>query len=444
MRKLRIGSGAGYSHDRLQPALDIMNHGKLDYIIFECLAERTIALAQKERQYDSSKGYNPLLEYRMREVLPIVKQTGTKVVTNMGAANPFAAAKRTKELADELGLQDLRIFYVTGDDLSDQTNEWLQYPTVETGEKLEDYTPFLSANAYLGCEGIVQALQNDADIIITGRVADPALVLGPLMYEFGWSLTDYDVLGKGTLAGHLIECAAHVTGGYFADPGYKDVPDLWKIGFPIAEVYENGDVTIEKLPQSGGLISEATVKEQILYEVHDPKEYFTPDVTADFSSVIVEQIEPNKVRISGATGKAPNGLLKTSIGYKDSYIFEGEISYGGVGAINRAQLAGEIISKRIHACNLPHDELKIDLIGLNSLYGKPKNTYPEPSEIRLRIAARLPSTQAGDTINLEVESLYTNGPAGGGGYRSSIREVIGIVSILIPGENIQSNAQEVI
>ena len=284
MRSVRIGSGAGYGGDRLEPALDLIRRGNLDYLIFECLAERTIALAQLEKRHDPSRGYNSLFEYRMTAVLDALRRHPVKIITNMGAANPEAAARKTLELARAAGLLGLKVACVTGDDvlsrLSPELTIW------ESGQPLSTLgNDIISANAYLGCDGILEALNAGADIVITGRVADPALVLGPLRHAFGWAADDYDRLGKGILAGHLLECAGQVTGGYFADPGVKDVPELWNLGFPIAEVGEDGSLVITKLPGTGGLVSEATCQEQILYEIQDPTSYFTPDCTADFSGV---------------------------------------------------------------------------------------------------------------------------------------------------------------
>lgn len=435
MRKIRIGSGAGYAEDRLEPAIDLMKHGNIDYIIFECLAERTIALAQQRKLKDPSKGYNQLLEYRMEKILPLCVEKGIKVITNMGAANPVAAAKVIKEMALKLGLSSLKIAAVTGDDVYDQIEKYADRIIVETGQPLQEInTSIISANAYIGVKGVIMALEQGADIIVTGRLADPSLVVGPLVYEFGWS--EDELLGKGTLAGHLLECGAQVTGGYFADPGYKEVPNLSNVGFPIAEIDEYGSITITKLEDAGGIVSPATVKEQILYEIHDPENYFTPDVVADFSNVEVIEVEANKVLVTGATGKKKTGLYKTSVGYKDGYIVEAEISYGGSGAINRAQLAGDIVAKRLDMLNIPHEEIRFDYIGVNSLYYQSLENQAPLSEVRLRVAARTKLREEATKIGNEVEALYTNGPAGGGGIRVNIKEIVSIASILIPEQDV--------
>lgn len=436
MKTLRIGSGAGYGGDRIEPAIDLIERGNLDYIIFECLAERTISLAQKAKQKDPNKGYNDLFEYRFDKILDALKDSKVKVITNMGAANPRSGAKRCQEMAIEKGLKDLKIAYVEGDDIGEHLNDYMDYQVLETGKPLSSIEgEILSANGYIGCCGIVEALKNGADIVITGRVSDPSLALGPLVYEFGWSMDDYDKLGKGTWVGHLLECAGQVTGGYFADPGYKDVPELWNLGFPIIEVDENGDGVVTKLTDTGGMVTTQTVKEQTLYEIQDPHNYFTPDVIADFSQVKVEQLGKDRVKIYGASGKKPNGYYKTSVGYHDCFIGEGQISYGGHNALNKAKLAKEILEKRFELVGLEYEEIRFDYIGFNSLYmdsiSQKMGNYV-PNEIRLRVAARVKDLKNAEMVGNEVEALYTNGPYGGGGAVKNIKDIISIASIFVP------------
>lgn len=436
MKTIRIGSGAGYGGDRIEPALDLIKRGNLDYIIFECLAERTISLAQKAKKVNPKAGYNDLFEYRFDGILDALKEHRVKVITNMGAANPQAAAIKCQEMARRKGLVNLKIAYVEGDDISQQLDEFLDYPTLETKGTLRDIKgEILSANGYIGIKGIVEALNNSADIVITGRVADPSLSLGPLVYEFDWQLDDYDKLGKGTWVGHLLECAGQVTGGYFADPGYKDVPELWNLGFPIIEVYENGDGIVTKLDNTGGLVTTETVKEQTLYEIQDSHNYFTPDVIADFSQIEIEQIGVDRVEIRGASGRKPNGYYKTSVGYHDCYIGDGQISYGGLNSLAKARLAKEILEHRFAMINFKPEEIRYDYISFNSLYrddiSQEMNTYL-PTEVRLRVAARVKSKKEAEIVGNEVEALYTNGPSGGGGAGKSVRDIISIASIFIP------------
>lgn len=443
MKSIRIGCGAGYAGDRIEPAVELIEYGNLNYIAFECLAERTIAIAQQEKLKDPNKGYDLLLEARMRKILPLSYKKGVKVITNMGAANPSAAARLVKNLAAEIGLKGLKIVAVLGDNIYDKIQNYLELKVLETGTSLKDLKgDIVSANVYLGIEGIVKALEGEADVVITGRVADPALFLAPMVYEYGWDIEDYDLLGQGTLIGHLLECAAQVTGGYFAEPGYKDVPDLWKVGFPIAEVFENGDAVITKVEGSGGCVTPATCKEQLLYEIHDPARYITPDVVADFTDVVFEEIGVNRVKVTGGKGTNKPETLKASIGYRDCYIGEGEISYGGSGALNRAKLAGEIVKKRLELMQVPVEELRVDLIGVNSLYGDVigeavSDDGFQPIEVRLRVAGRTSRREDAVKIANEVETLYTNGPASGGGAAKSVKEIISIASVFIPREDVK-------
>ena len=280
----------------------------------------------------------------------------------------------------------------------------------------------------------MQALAAGADVVITGRVGDPALFMAPLIHEFGWAMDDWDRLGKGAVVGHLLECAGQITGGYFADPGVKDVAGLARLGFPIGEVSEDGDLVITKVEGSGGAVTEATCKEQLLYEVHDPSKYLQPDVIGDFSKVTVTQVGPDRVRIEGGGGRAKTGHLKTSIGYIDSYIGEGQISYAGPGALERGRLALDIVRERLELTGVQMTEARFDLIGADSLHGAALSGSGNPYEVRVRVAGRADSLAEAVRIGNEVETLYTNGPAGGGGAFKSAREVVAVVSVLLPAD----------
>lgn len=335
MKHVRIGVGAGYSGDRIEPAVELAEKGAIDYLVFECLAERTIALAQQSKMKDPALGYDPLLAERMHAVLRVCSAKGIKIITNMGAANPLAPAAKVKEIAQGLGLSHLKVAAVCGDDVLAILRQG-EYRD-DCGAPVNDLSDrLLSANAYLGVQPLVDALAQGADVIVTGRVADPALVLAPLIHEFGWAMDDWHRRGQGTLAGHLLECAGQITGGYFADPGYKDVAKLARLGFPIGEISEDGSIVITKVAGSGGSVTTASCKEQLLYEIHDPAAYLTPDVVADFSAVTMTDIGVDRVAVGGATGRPKSGLLKVSIGYIDSYIGEGQMSYAGPGAVARA------------------------------------------------------------------------------------------------------------
>lgn len=430
--KVRIGCGAGFSGDRLEPAVVLAEKGALDYLVLECLAERTIALAQKRKAADPMQGYDPLLERRIELLLPVLKQNKVRLITNMGAANPVAAADEIIRIAKKLGLS-VRIAAVTGDDVLEHfTGDEI---AMETGKPISCSGKLLSANVYLGADALLPALQSDADIIITGRVADPSLFVAPLVHEFGWSLDNPDIIGKATVTGHLLECAGQITGGYFADPVKKPVDNMNTLGHPFADVYADGRSIISKVEGTGGSITRATAKEQLLYEVIDPHAYFTPDVIADFTNVSLRQTASDLVEMNGGGGYTKPQSLKVSIGYKAGFRGEGEITYAGAHALERAKLAGEIIKQRL---NDSFSELRFDYIGHTSVHPSSLSSDNKPYEVRLRVAGNALHERGAAIIGEEVEALYTNGPAGGGGVRKYTNEVIGIVSTLIDRNKIQA------
>ncbi|MCB0629545.1 MAG: acyclic terpene utilization AtuA family protein [Saprospiraceae bacterium] len=440
---LRIGSGAGYSGDRIEPAVELAEKGNIQYLVFECLAERTIALAQQRKQKDPDSGFDPLLAARMRACLPVCQRNGVKIITNMGAAHPVAAMQETAKIARELGLSGLKIAAVTGDDVLTLI-QGRDLTLLESGEPLASIQDrIISANAYLGAAPIVEALQGGANVVITGRVADPALFIAPLIYEFGWSMEDYDLLGRATAMGHLLECAGHLTGGYYADPGVKEVSGLGRLGFPLAEVTDDGSFFLTKVPEAGGMITTGTCKEQLLYEIHDPAQYLTPDVIADFTHITFSGIGPDQIRVTGGAGRTKSGKLKVSVGYRDGFIGEGQISYGGTGAVARGQLALDIIRQRLADIDLTPGEVRYDLIGMNSLYGNTLDAG-NPAEVRVRVASRTATMAEAVQLGNEVEALYTNGPAGGGGVTKSATEVIAIQSVFLEETQVYSEVHYVV
>jgi hypothetical protein len=429
---LRIGAGAGFSGDRLEPAAVLAERGRIQYLVLECLGERTVALAQLRRRNDPARGYDPLLERRIELLLPLLRRHGVRLITNMGAANPIAAADAIIGIA-RAQKAPIRVAVVTGDDVLAKIEP--SELTLETQAPIAKYGELVSANAYLGAAALLPALQSGADIIITGRVADPSLFVAPIAHEYGWQLDDFDRLARGTSIGHLLECAGQLSGGYFAEPGRKDVPDMAHLGFPYADVDADGDASLSKVEGTGGRINLATAKEQLLYEVTDPFGYVTPDVVADFSTVTMRETGADRVEVRGATGKKRPAKLKVSVGYLAGYVGEGEISYGGANALGRARLAGDIVRQRL---GKEFPDMRIDLIGSTSLHGKSFDPAEQPYEIRLRVAARAPTPERASLVGEEVEALYTNGPGGGGGARKYVQEQIGIVSTLIERERVST------
>lgn len=437
MKTLRIGAGAGYSGDRIPPAIELAEKGQLDYLVFECLAERTIALAQLQRSQDARLGFDALLAARMRAVLPACMAQGVKIVSNMGAANPLAAGHEVIRVARELRLEKLKVAVVVGDDVLVKIHGQ-DLPLMDSDGSLASLgDAIISANAYIGAQGIVDALAQGADVVITGRVADPALFLAPLIHEFGWAMDDWDRLGKGTVVGHLLECAGQVTGGYFAEPGFRDVPDLARLGFPLAEVASDGRAVITKVEGSGGCVTFQTCVSQLLYEIENPAAYLQPDVVADFSNVTLTQIGPDRVRVDGATGRQRPDQLKVTVGHRDGFMGEGQISYAGLGAQARGQLALDVLQIRL--ADVKALDSRFELMGVNAIHGQALADGYEPYEVRARAAVRVASRQDAERIGHEVEALYLNGPASGGGVTQSVREVIAAASVLIPREWVQTS-----
>ena len=437
MKAFRIGSGAGYSGDRIDPAQALAERGDLDVLVFECLAERTIALAQLHRSREPGHGYDPLLEARMRAVLPACVRQGVTILSNMGAAHPEAAGAAVLAVARELGLPRLRVAVLTGDDVLPwvRSNDAALLDSPQRASDLGDR--LISANAYLGADALLPALASGADVIITGRVADPALFLAPLMHRFGWRADDWPRLGQGVLVGHLLECAAQVSGGYIADPGHFDVPGLHDLGFPLAEVQPDGTAVITKLAGTGGRVDRLTCTAQLLYEIEDPTRYLQPDVVADFSQVRFRELGPDRVQAAGASGTARPEALKATLGYRDGWIGEGQISYAGPGASERGRLALQVLEHRLHRLGLDTLEHRAELIGGDAMHGPHLGGDRTPYEVRVRLAVRCPSRDQAEQIGQEVEALYLNGPAGGGGVTQSVREVIAAASALVPRDAVQ-------
>jgi hypothetical protein len=431
----RIGTGAGFSSDRLEPAVDLIERGALDAIVLECLGERTVAFAHRDRMADPKRGYNAHLERRMRALLPACRKLGTVMITNMGAANPRAAAERTLALARELGLRGLKVACIEGDDVSALVPPDQSFMD-EPGRLVDIDMPVVGMNAYLGADAIIPALDVDADVIIGGRLADPSMFLAPLAHRFGWDAMDTGRMAAGTLVGHLMECGMQVTGGYFADPGVKDVPNLAQCGFPIAEVSADGSAVITKLANTGGCVTPATVKEQLLYEVHDPARYLTPDVTADFSRVQVAAGGLDRVKVSNACGTARPASLKVTVGFDGGFQGEAGVSYAGPAAQERGQLAADIVKQRMARLNGKVD-LRVDLIGVSSLFATAGLRSADTQDVRLYATLRSRDKEDAELMLWEVESLLCCGPAGGGGYRGSITPCVVTKSVLIPRERIK-------
>jgi hypothetical protein len=436
---LLVGNAAGFSGDRTDAARPVVDtliaRGGPAVLIFETLAERTLALAQLARQADPQAGYEPLLVDMLAPVLVDCLAHRIRIVGNFGAANPQAAARRLLRLAGELQLRRPRVAVVSGDDLAGPGHEALLREALGPAAA---GLQIASANAYLGAQAIAAALREGADIVVTGRVADPSLTVGPALAHFGWAEDDWDRLAGATMAGHLLECGAQVCGGYYADPGFKDVPDLAHVGYPIAELFEDGSCLVGKAAGTGGCVDEHTVKEQLLYELHDPLAYLTPDVVADIGEARAEAAGPDLVRLWGVRGHARPATLKVNVFHPHGWLAEGEISYAGRGAEARARLAAEVLRSRLAGCA----PLRVDLIGVASVFsddaGRWLATQPpgDARDVRLRVAMNHDDKRTAERLLREVTALYTCGPAGGGGVRTALRQRLGTVSCLVPRERV--------
>jgi Acyclic terpene utilisation family protein AtuA len=439
--RMLVGAGAGFSGDRLDAPIavvrDLRASGERAAIIFETLGERTLALAQLRRRENPAVGYEPKLEALLSPVLKDCLDGNITIVGNFGAANPPAAAELIAKLAERSG-RTARIATVTGDDMLDAAGLEILRACCD---ELPDEKLLVSANVYLGAAPIVEGLSDGADVVVTGRVADPSLTLAPLIHAFGWSYDDWQRLGRGTMAGHLLECGAQVTGGYFADPGFKDVPAPENIGYPIARIETDGSFAIGKAA-GGGMVDHHTVTEQMLYEVHDPAAYLTPDVTADISDASLTELGGDWVRVNGVTGHARPERLKVTVCYDGGWLAEGEISYYGPNALARARLAGEIVKRRS-----PRGiRIRCDVIGVLSVLGDDDgeawdrlNGIAESAneDVRLRVAFAATDKAQVERGLAEVEALYCAGPAGGGGIRLAMRPRIAATSCYVPRDAVR-------
>ncbi len=443
-RTLHIGCGAGFSGDRWDAAVAVVKtlreSGQPSVLMFETLAERTLALAQLMRRKNPDSGWEPSLERFLAPVLRDCVEAGIPIVSNFGAANPAGAAGRIHALAAQLGVRPLKVAVVEGDDLMkalapDRLVQLLP-PSLQG-------IPLVSANVYLGALEIAQALTAGADVVVTGRVADPALALGPMLAHFGWEMDDWERLACGTMAGHLLECGAQVTGGYFADPGLKDVAGLAEVGYPIVEMEQDGSFVVTKASNTGGRVDGQTVTEQLLYELHDPAQYLTPDVVADITGAHIEQVGTDRIRITGVRGHPAPPTLKATLCYEGGWLAEGEISYAGPNAAARARLAADIVRDRLRLLGHGALPLRADLVGVTSVFADDAGRWwdgrdvPPSDDVRLRLAAACAAQEEANVVVREVLALYTCGPAGGGGVRTQTTPRLASDSCFVPREWLQ-------
>jgi hypothetical protein len=426
----------------LDPAVELVEKGDIDYIGFDHLAELTLSILAKMKKKDSKRGYIPDLLPWMKAILPTCRRKGIKVVTNAGGANPEQAGHDLIMLARELGLKGMKIGVVTGDDVLPRLQEirergW-KFKNLDTGEEDIDRIQerIVAANVYIGSESILDALRNGADVVITGRNTDNSCYVAPMAYEFGWALDDWEKMGAAVTIGHIIECSAGCCGGM--SNFWFQVEEPWRVAFPIAEVYENGDCIITKAEGSGRMVTEWTVKEHLVYEVHDPKNYIMADAIADFTGIKLEEVGKDRVKVTGFRGKPRPPTLKLCIGYEDGWIGESEISVCWPDALEKARFCERFLRGRFREMGLNIEEIRFDYIGVNSIHG-PLSTPPNPdelNEVRVRVAVKTKNQSDAAKVRREVTALWTHGPVGTTAVISPPppREVIALWPTLIPRE----------
>jgi hypothetical protein len=439
---VRIGAGSAWWGDRIEPARWNAERGNLDYLCFETMAEATVSAAQVRKLRDPSfPGYDTYLDARMEAVLPGCLANRTRIITNQGWINPTGAAERIAQHLRKLGATGRKVAAVEGSVVTERIDK-LAVEVSETGRPISDLVgQLISAEVYLGAGPIIEALQAGADVVVTGRVADPSIFLAPMVFEHGWSLDDVPMIGLGTGVGHLMECGAQVTGGYFADPGFKDVPEPWNLAFPIAEVAPDGTTVLTKIAGTGGCVDLRTVKEQLLYEVHDPANYLTPDVVVDFTTTELEQIGVDRVRVSGIGGKPKTPTLKASIAVTEGFVGEDMFFYAGPGARRRAELARDVLVHRFEVVGLQAEEVRIDFLGVNAIHGPVSKPVGDPYEVGVRVAARCATRAEAEKVGREVDGMAVSGVGMTGKrvpFQDRVREIVGVWSTLVDRDSVSA------
>lgn len=439
MKSIRIAGGLGFYGDSWQPIKASIERGNVRYVASDHLAELTLAILQKDRQRDPNLGYTRDLVPMLAELLPLALPRGVKFILNAGGLNPMAARETLLAALKKFGVK-LKVGVVLGDSLLERLDELqtmgVSLAHMDTGEDIATVRErLLFASAYLGARPLVEALDAGADIVLTGRVADAALFLAPMMHEFRWRWDDWDKLAQGIVVGHLMECSGQATGGNFGGD-WRSIPDLAHIGYPIAEVYENGDAIITKAPGTGGRVNFDTLREQLLYEVHDPAHYLTPDVDVDMTTLRMEEVGPDQVRVSGATGRPAPATLKIVAGYEDGYMGQAMLGYAWPDALPKAQLAAEIVQQQMKETGLQAEEVLVEFIGYNSIHGPLADpTYAENlNEVYLRIAVRCKDRREAARLGRLLTPLGLSGPPfiGGAGGIMEPRGLLGIWPTLAP------------
>lgn len=443
---IRIASGQGFWGDLQRAPIDQARRGPIDYLVMDYLAEVTMSIMQKQKLRNPDLGYARDFVEVVTELLPDLQEKGFRIVTNAGGVNPRACAEAILKNARERGFEGLKVAVVTGDDLLDDLDTLLadgvELKHMETGEPLAPVRDqMVSANAYLGAAPMVEALAQGAQVIVTGRTTDTGLTLAPMIHEFGWSMEDWDKMAAGTVAGHILECGAQASGGNFTD--WDTVPDMHDIGFPVVEAFPDGTFVVTKHEGTGGIVSVATVSEQLLYEIGDPADYITPDCVADFTSIRLEADGANRVRVHGIAGQPNTPFYKVSAAYADGYKASATLVYSWPDPAKKARAAADILQRRLDALDLGFDEYRAEIIGLNSLTEDERDA-PNLDEVQLRVSVRGQDREAIEQFGREIAPLILTGPSGVTGFaggRPRPSEVIAYWPALIPKERVTTHVE---
>ncbi len=439
--KIRIASGQGFWGDLVDAPYKQVTEGEIDYLVMDYLAEVTMSILQKQKNKNPKLGYAKDIPELMHRILPICKEKNIKVITNGGGVNPEACAETIIEVAKSLNINDLKVAVVLGDNIKDRINEIIEsgaeLKNMETGDSIKYVKDkLLSANVYFGALPIVEALQKGADIVITGRTTDTGLTLAPMIYEFGWKNDDYNLLSAGTVAGHILECGGQASGGNFLGD-WQNENELSNIGFPIAEAFPNGEVIITKHESLGGKVTFETVAEQLVYEIGDPENYITPDCVADFTSIKLEDLGNNRVKVFDVKGIKETEFYKVSCSYSSGFSAAGSLTYSWPQALAKAKAADKILRKRLENLDLKFDEIRTELVGYNACHGPLAKELDEDfiNEITLRIAVRSDDFSSVERFGKEIAPLILTGPpsvTGFAGGRPKPSEVVAYWPALIP------------
>lgn len=444
--KVLIANGQGFWGDSILGPVRLVNEGPLHYLTLDYLAEVTMSIMQKLKSRDPNKGYATDFIEMCRRVLPICRQKGIKIIANAGGVNPIACRHALAKVIRDLGLTGIKIGIVEGDDILAELESLIssgdEFRNMDNGEPLQPYLPRVkTANVYIGAAPIVEALQQGADIVITGRATDPSIVLAPMIYEFGWSMNDMNLMAAGTIAGHIVECGAQCTGGNYIH--WKEVPNMARIGYPVIEASPDGTFVVTKHDNTGGLVTVETVTSQLVYEMGDPAKYITPDCIADFTSIQLKQAGKDRVHVSGIRGSAATDTYKVSISYEDGFKIVGQLTVAGPNAIEKARLCADVVFERVAMDGVvfAEEERFVEIVGTNVCHAGIASAPAEPAEVVLRIGAKGPDAAKLDRLGLEIVPLVTSGPPGVTGFaggRPKATEIISYWPALIKKDRVKT------